>query len=104
MQEVETMSFGLWKPSPGSIYPLLEQLSDEGLIRKREDGRYVLTNEGKKEAGSYHLRFLEPRSPPQMIQEMRSYISYFEDIGKQQIEQYRKELEELRDRISALLQ
>jgi DNA-binding PadR family transcriptional regulator len=36
MQELEQRSGGLWRPSPGSVYPALSQLEDEGLIRSRE--------------------------------------------------------------------
>jgi DNA-binding PadR family transcriptional regulator len=32
MQEVEERSDGVWRPSPGSVYPALQQLEDEGLI------------------------------------------------------------------------
>ncbi|MBI3035834.1 helix-turn-helix transcriptional regulator [Candidatus Woesearchaeota archaeon] len=42
---------GTWKPSFGSIYPLLERLLREKLVEFKEDGRkkvYFLTNEGKK--------------------------------------------------------
>ena len=50
MQEVQERSGGLWSPSPGSVYPALAQLEDEGLIRSEEvDGRkhYALTDAGK---------------------------------------------------------
>ena len=33
MQEIEERSGGNWRPSPGSVYPVLSQLEDEGLIR-----------------------------------------------------------------------
>jgi DNA-binding PadR family transcriptional regulator len=49
MQEVQERSDGAWRPSPGSVYPALAQLEDEGLIRAEEiDGRkaYRLTVEG----------------------------------------------------------
>jgi DNA-binding PadR family transcriptional regulator len=52
MQEVEERSGGLWSPSPGSVYPALQQLEDEGLIRAEEvDGRKVfgLTDAGREE-------------------------------------------------------
>jgi len=43
MQEVEERSGGVWRPSPGSVYPALQQLEDEGLIRTQElDGRKLL--------------------------------------------------------------
>jgi DNA-binding PadR family transcriptional regulator len=50
IQEIERRSDGLWKPSPGSVYPALQQLEDEGLVRAIEqDGRrsYELTDEGR---------------------------------------------------------
>ncbi len=36
MQAIEERSEGLWRPSPGSVYPTLAQLEDEGLIRSVE--------------------------------------------------------------------
>jgi len=50
MQEIESRSDGMWRPSAGSIYPALAQLEDEGLVRGEEqDGRrtFVLTDEGR---------------------------------------------------------
>ena len=51
MQEVEERSDGVWRPSPGSVYPALQQLEDEGLIRSQEsEGRklFALTDAGRK--------------------------------------------------------
>jgi DNA-binding PadR family transcriptional regulator len=53
MQEIENRSEGMWRPSPGSIYPGLQQLEDEGLIRSDEsDGRklFHLTDAGREAA------------------------------------------------------
>jgi DNA-binding PadR family transcriptional regulator len=36
MQAIEERSDGLWRPSPGSVYPALQQLEDEGLVRVEE--------------------------------------------------------------------
>src|SRR3954451_15366130 len=33
IEEIERRSDGEWRPSPGSVYPTLQQLEDEGLIR-----------------------------------------------------------------------
>ncbi len=49
MQELEERSGGAWQPSPGSIYPTLQQLADEGLISSSSvDGKNVfhLTEDG----------------------------------------------------------
>jgi DNA-binding PadR family transcriptional regulator len=51
MQELEQRSGGAWRPSPGSVYPALQQLEDEGLIRSTEDGGrklYELTDDGRQ--------------------------------------------------------
>lgn len=51
MQEIEERSAGAWRPSPGSVYPVLQQLEDEGLVRADERGErklMQLTEEGKK--------------------------------------------------------
>jgi len=50
IQEIAERSGGAWKPSPGSIYPTLQQLEDEGLVRADEEsGRrtFTLTDEGQ---------------------------------------------------------
>ncbi len=43
-------SGGIWKPSPGLIYPLLGRLLDEGLIEEIKDGKYQITKKGKATA------------------------------------------------------
>src|SRR3954469_1188883 len=50
MQEIERRSDGVWRPSPGSVYPALQQLEDEGLVRAVESGgrkEFELTDEGR---------------------------------------------------------
>ncbi len=52
IQEIGERSGGAWKPSPGSVYPTLQLLADEGLITATEsNGRktYSLTDEGRKD-------------------------------------------------------
>ena len=41
-------SSGEWKPSPGLIYPLLGRLLDEGLIEESKNGKYQITDDGKR--------------------------------------------------------
>ena len=39
-------SGGIWKPSPGLIYPMLGRLIEGGLIEEIDDGRYKITSKG----------------------------------------------------------
>ena len=51
MQTIEERSGGRWRPSPGSVYPTLAQLEDEGLIKSAEaDGsrRFEITDAGRE--------------------------------------------------------
>jgi len=53
MQELEARTEGVWRPSAGSIYPTLQMLEDEGLVKSEEIGdrrRYSLTDAGRDEA------------------------------------------------------
>jgi DNA-binding PadR family transcriptional regulator len=55
MQELSERTDGLWKLSPGSVYPTLQQLEDEGLVKgEQTDGKNVfrLTEEGQAQAES----------------------------------------------------
>ena len=51
MQVIEERSDGRWRPSPGSVYPILAQLEDEGLVRatEREGAKvFELTDAGRE--------------------------------------------------------
>ena len=53
IQEIAERSAGAWKPSPGSVYPTLQLLVDEGLITSAESGGkrlFTLTESGRAEA------------------------------------------------------
>ena len=55
MQMIEERSGGNWRPSPGSMYPTLNQLEDEGLIQSvQEDGarRFQITDAGREQMDS----------------------------------------------------
>ena len=53
IQRLGDRSGGMWRPSAGSVYPTLQQLEDEGLVKGEErDGRkvFALTDDGRKAA------------------------------------------------------
>lgn len=63
MQEIEERSDGAWRPSPGSTYPALQQLEDEGLVAAEEsEGRkaFALTKDGEKYVEDNREKLGEP--------------------------------------------
>lgn len=56
IQQIEERSGGVWRPSPGSIYPSLQLLADEGLVTGDESGGrrlFTLTDAGREEAARH---------------------------------------------------
>jgi DNA-binding PadR family transcriptional regulator len=119
MQEIESRSEGVWRPSPGSVYPALAQLEDEGLVRVEEDDgrkRYVLTDDGKAYVDEHRDELGEPWAGlgdevGEGRMELRSQIGQVATAVHQvaaagtdeQIEQARKVLEEARRSLYRIL-
>jgi len=107
MDEIEKMTQGWWRPSPGSVYPLLEQLTKEGMIRKRdEDGRYELTDRaGEELEWSFGPSFRKHPSVEEMFSEISGFVSYIEDLKRTDpgsAKTYAEKMKELSKRLSAL--
>lgn len=106
IDEIENMSFGGWRPSPGSVYPLLDEMSQEGLLQKREDGRYELTEKGKQEVEwPFGAPSARRTSVENVLQEMRDNITYLEDLGKSnspKLAQSKATIREIADRLSQI--
>ena len=68
IQEIEERSDSRWSPSPGSVYPMLQLLEDEGLISHAElEGRKVFS---LTTPGTAHVQeHLADRTPPWEAQE-----------------------------------
>jgi DNA-binding PadR family transcriptional regulator len=91
-------SHGWWKPSPGSVYPLLETLETEEMIKKRADGRYEVTKKFK--SASRPTGQVE-----EMVTNMEGTVSYFEEMSKSdktKFSAYKKRVEKLAERLSKL--
>jgi DNA-binding PadR family transcriptional regulator len=63
IQQIEERTGGVWRPSPGAVYPALQQLEDEGLARAEEvEGRraFRLTDDGRAYVEQHRDRLQAP--------------------------------------------
>lgn len=111
MEQMDRMTNGWWRPSPGSIYPLLEQLQQEKLVEKTADGRYQLTEAARSGPEWSRRRGLfgdmGPREPGDAVREIEFYVRYLEEVAQQSPAQVQSEAERLRglvDRLTRLTQ
>ena len=107
MNQIELASHGHWRPSPGSIYPLLDELQKEASIIKREDGRYEITEKGKQEfEWPYRIHTRQPRTVEGTVEEMKNYLAYLEDLKRMDSSKIIPNIDKLknvRDRLTTLI-
>lgn len=83
--QIDRMTMGWWRPSPGSIYPLLEQLEQEKLVQKNSEGRYELTEVARRGPSWIPGLFPGmngPRTPEDAVRELEAYATYLEDLAR----------------------
>ena len=86
MRRLEEMSGGLWRPSPGSVYPHLQMLEDEGLVRSSDiDGSrtFTLTETGRDEAAKATLPWQEAGESDDEVRTLRLGMGQLMSAAKQ---------------------
>ena len=117
IKELEDRTGGVWVPSAGSIYPALQLLEDEGLIKGTESEgrrRFELTDDGRKEQESreggapweavtagYDPEFLRLRRS--MMQLRASASQAVDAANSDQLGRIRELLDETRRKIYGIL-
>ncbi|MGC2289946.1 MAG: PadR family transcriptional regulator [Thermoplasmata archaeon] len=85
IDDMEVMTHGWWRPSPGSVYPLLEEMVSDGTLRKRPDSRYELVSPPDFEQWGHGWRMAGgPRTPLEIVQEISGLTAYLEDLRRSQ--------------------
>lgn len=105
IDEIERLTRGWWRPSPGSIYPLLDQMAQDGVIRKREDGRFELVPSQRGFEG-WPFGRPSPRNAEEAVQELGGLVSYLEDLGstrKEELASAKERLREVATRLGRLI-
>lgn len=107
MDGVQTITRGWWRPTPGSIYPLLKEMSDQGLLKKLDDGRYELTEKGRSEASGLFGGAAEgPQTMGDAVEQAYNSLSYAQDLsrsGRGNAAQHRAKLRDIAAIVSELV-
>jgi DNA-binding PadR family transcriptional regulator len=98
MNELQKKSHGWYRPSPGSIYPLLEQLEKEALIAKNKDGKFELTAEYGKRSGIGD----DAVSALSVLESNTSYLEDLQKIDAARLSKHRDRIERLARRLETL--
>jgi DNA-binding PadR family transcriptional regulator len=90
MNQLEKLTGGIWRPSPGSVYPLLAWMCERGYVQAGGEGRYSLTQKGREqleEFRSFSERFGERMLPP--------LLAFCRKLPPERMDQLRGELRRL---------
>ena len=103
METIELMTHGHWKPSPGSIYPLLSKAVEENQIIKREDRRYELTAIGYDEISMFKTGASnQSESVETILTDIDSNLSYLQDLSREKLAPYQAMLEKIGVKINLI--
>ncbi|MGO9386741.1 MAG: hypothetical protein ACLPWD_01680 [Methanobacterium sp.] len=102
-----------WRPSNGSVYPMLKKMVIEELINKKDDGRYELSENGKntyyKLFGNYpksHGEYVDHNkiTIENALTEINGYVSCLEDFKKEKLIPHKDQIRILSERFKKLNQ
>ncbi len=86
MRRLEELSGGLWRPSPGSVYPHLQMLEDEGMVQSSEvegSRTFTLTETGRAEADKATLPWQQSGESDDDVRTLRTSVGQLMSAAKQ---------------------
>ena len=108
MSKMEEMSWGHWRPSPGNIYPLLDEMTKSGWLKMTaKDGKkfYISTDKGKEQLDNSWFPWKEIKQrnakfggADEAIEKLEIYSEYLMD-NSTEVKKDKKSVE----RISAIV-
>jgi DNA-binding PadR family transcriptional regulator len=102
IDDVYKMTWGFWKPSPGSVYPLLSKMEEDGVIRKIDGERYTITDKGIKEIEEI-LPLKHRSSIDDAVEELEGLSTFFSEVDKAQLSQYKERIEKALRKIEEVI-
>lgn len=106
MEGISEQTKGRWKPSPGTIYPLLKSLVQEGFLIKGDEGQYHITDAGLEENHLLGIgdSFQDSQKNWRVGHTIEQIETLADDLEKEPLdtEEYRERIEELTRRFDDL--
>jgi DNA-binding PadR family transcriptional regulator len=102
IDDVYKMTWGFWKPSPGSVYPLLSKMEEDGVIRKIDGERYTITDKGIKEIEEI-LPLKHRSSIDDAVEELEGLSTFFGEVDKTQLSRYKERIEKALRKIEEVI-
>lgn len=109
MDVMEANLQGWWRPSPGSVYPLLKKMVEEGVLSRSDEDKYALTRAGREEveqpAPWFGKDAASPRSAEGAVEIISSYTSYLEDLARShdtKVQESAAQIRKLGDRLTKI--
>ncbi|MFP3170640.1 MAG: PadR family transcriptional regulator [Sulfolobaceae archaeon] len=102
IDDVYKMTWGFWKPSPGSVYPLLSKMEEDGVIRKIDGERYTITDKGIKEIEEI-LPLKHRSSIDDAVEELEGLSTFFSEVDKAQLSRYKERIEKALRKIEEVI-
>lgn len=111
MHLLEQNSMGAWRPSPGTVYPALKQLQEDGYIKGEEKENkkfYSLTKSGEELCKAYGIRREKPvgesSDMDDVFSAMESYADYLYDMREELLSKadLTEKLQKLREKLSKI--
>ncbi|MGC8538420.1 MAG: PadR family transcriptional regulator [Candidatus Micrarchaeia archaeon] len=93
-----------WRPSPGSIYPILDELESEGIIEKKDE-KYRLTGNAQDNT-DWPFGFGRPATTFDIIERIDMWLDYFEKMKSRDpnsFKAYSEKLSQMRDKMNRLV-
>ena len=98
-----------WRPSNGSLYPMLKKMVSEDLIIKDANGKYSLTEQGNNTTYKLFGNLLKDSyvdynkiTIKKAITELNGYISILEDFKPKKLTEHRNEIISLYERFEEI--
>lgn len=106
MDEIQKQSMGWWRPSPGTIYPLLNNMEKDGFVHRLNDLKYSITEKGLSEIGISKDGKTrdddENWTAAKVLSEMEGYVSYLEEISSE-VSLHKESIENIINRLTRLI-